>query len=117
VLTKTIARSDMDTIPEDELWSPQVLHGLQGLYAWGPPPPPSFLEPADLAALMTDAHSARNSQCPTRPIWCPARPARVKCANPGTVSSRNTLDGKTAMRCSAFRQFVGRLAPSRAGLT
>ena len=50
--------SDMDTIPEDELWSPEVLHSLQGLYAWGPPPPPSFLEPDDLAALMTGAHSA-----------------------------------------------------------
>ncbi|ABG96686.1 dioxygenase [Rhodococcus jostii RHA1] len=50
--------SDMDTVPEDELWSPEVLHGLQGLYAWGPPPPSSFLEPDDLAALMTGAHSA-----------------------------------------------------------
>ncbi len=50
--------SDMDTIPEDELWSPEVLHGLAGLYSWGPPPPPSFLEPEDLAALMTGAHSA-----------------------------------------------------------
>ncbi len=49
--------SDMDTIPEDELWSPEVMHGLQGLYAWGPPPPPSFLEPDDLAALMTGAHA------------------------------------------------------------
>ncbi|CAG7593004.1 VOC family protein [Rhodococcus opacus] len=49
--------SDMDTVPEDELWSPEVLHSLQGLYAWGPPPPPSFLEPDDLAALMTGAHS------------------------------------------------------------
>ncbi|MCG8917215.1 VOC family protein [Actinokineospora sp. PR83] len=51
--------SDMDTIPEDELWTPQVLEGVQGLYAWGPPPPPSFLEPDDLAALMTGAHSTR----------------------------------------------------------
>ncbi|REE73530.1 glyoxalase/bleomycin resistance protein/dioxygenase superfamily protein [Rhodococcus wratislaviensis] len=50
--------SDMDTVPEDELWSPEVLHGLHGLYAWGPPPPPSFLEPDDLAALMTGAHSS-----------------------------------------------------------
>ncbi|PBC54407.1 VOC family protein [Rhodococcus sp. ACPA1] len=49
--------SDMDTVAEEELWSPEVLHGLQGLYAWGPPPPPSFLEPDDLAALMTGAHS------------------------------------------------------------
>lgn len=51
--------SDMDAIPEDELWSPQVLEGLQGMFAWGPPPPPSFLEPDDLAALMTGAHSTR----------------------------------------------------------
>ena len=51
--------SDMDTVPEDELWGPEVLHGLQGLYAWGPPPPPSFLEPEDLAALMTGSHSTR----------------------------------------------------------
>ncbi|WP_009478406.1 VOC family protein [Rhodococcus sp. JVH1] len=51
--------SDMDTVPEDELWCPEVLHGLQGLYAWGPPPPPSFLEPDDLAALMTGAHSSK----------------------------------------------------------
>ncbi|MGY2031462.1 VOC family protein [Nocardia gipuzkoensis] len=51
--------SDMDTVPEDELWSPAVLEGLQGLYAWGPPPPPSFLEPDDLAALMSGAHSTR----------------------------------------------------------
>jgi catechol 2,3-dioxygenase-like lactoylglutathione lyase family enzyme len=51
--------SDMDTVPEDDLWSPAVLEGLQGLYAWGPPPPPSFLEPDDLAALMTGAHSTR----------------------------------------------------------
>ncbi|VEG40812.1 2,3-dihydroxybiphenyl 1,2-dioxygenase [Mycolicibacterium flavescens] len=50
--------SYMDTVPEDELWSPEVLHGLRGLYAWGPPPPPSFLEPDDLAALMIGAHSA-----------------------------------------------------------
>lgn len=52
--------SDMDTIPEDELWSPEVLHGLQGLYAWGPPPPPSFLEPDDLAAMMIGAHSRKS---------------------------------------------------------
>ncbi|MBV8786112.1 MAG: VOC family protein [Mycobacterium sp.] len=49
--------SDMDVIPDDDLWSPEVLQGLQGLYAWGPPPPPSFLEPEDLAALMIGAHS------------------------------------------------------------
>jgi hypothetical protein len=50
--------SDTDTIPEDERCSPEVLHGLQGLYAWGPPPP-SFLEPHDLTETMTGADSAR----------------------------------------------------------
>ena len=32
--------------------------GVRGLFAWGPPPP-SFLHPEDLAAMMTGAHSAR----------------------------------------------------------
>lgn len=50
--------SDMDCIPQDELWDPEVLHGMAGLYSWGPPPPPSFLHPDDLADLMMDTHSA-----------------------------------------------------------
>jgi hypothetical protein len=49
--------SDMDCIPEDELWKPETFHGAQGLFSWGPPPPPSFLEPDDLAALMTGTHA------------------------------------------------------------
>lgn len=49
--------SDMDVIPEDEIWEPEVLEGAKGLFNWGPPPPPSFLDPEDLAALMTGAHS------------------------------------------------------------
>lgn len=49
--------SDMDCIPEDEIWEPEVLEGAQGLFNWGPPPPPSFLNPEDLAGLMTGAHS------------------------------------------------------------
>lgn len=49
--------SDMDCIPEDEIWTPEVLEGAQGLFSWGPPPPPSFLDPEDLAGLMTGAHS------------------------------------------------------------
>ena len=49
--------SDMDCIPEDQLWKPEVLEGARGLYNWGPPPPPSFLNPDDLAALMAGAHS------------------------------------------------------------
>jgi len=49
--------SDMECIPEDQLWKPEVLEGPRGLYNWGPPPPPSFLNPDDLAALMAGAHS------------------------------------------------------------
>jgi hypothetical protein len=48
--------SDMDCIVDDQLWTPEMLEGAKGLFSWGPPPPPSFLEPEDLAALMTGAH-------------------------------------------------------------
>jgi catechol 2,3-dioxygenase-like lactoylglutathione lyase family enzyme len=51
--------SDMDTIVDDQLWTPEVLEGAKSLFNWGPPPPPSFLKPDDLAALMTGAHAAR----------------------------------------------------------
>jgi hypothetical protein len=50
--------SDMDTVIDDQLWTPEVLEGARGLFSWGPPPPPSFLQPDDLAALMTGAHQA-----------------------------------------------------------
>ena len=50
--------SDMDCIVDDQLWTPQDLEGARGLFAWGPPPPPSFLHPEDLAAMMTGAHSS-----------------------------------------------------------
>jgi hypothetical protein len=46
----------MDCIPEDEIWHPEAFEGAQGLFHWGPPPPPSFLNPDDLAA--DDAMSA-----------------------------------------------------------
>ncbi|MER5492586.1 VOC family protein [Streptomyces sp. NPDC002454] len=52
--------SDMDTVSEDELWTPEVLEGAKGLFNWGPPPPPSFLNPEDLAALMTGAHQPKS---------------------------------------------------------
>ncbi|MFH7341135.1 VOC family protein [Streptomyces sp. KHY 26] len=50
--------SDMDCVVDDQLWTPEVLEGTKGLFDWGPPPPPSFLAPDDLAALMTGSHSA-----------------------------------------------------------
>jgi catechol 2,3-dioxygenase-like lactoylglutathione lyase family enzyme len=50
--------SDMDCIVDDQLWTPGVFEGAKALYDWGPPPPPSFLQPEDLAALMTGAHTA-----------------------------------------------------------
>ncbi|GAA1687619.1 VOC family protein [Fodinicola feengrottensis] len=49
--------SDLDCILEDQLWKPEVFEGAKGLFNWGPPPPPSFLHPDDLAALMTGAHA------------------------------------------------------------
>ncbi|HEX2312300.1 MAG TPA: VOC family protein [Thermomonospora sp.] len=49
--------SDMDCVPEDALWTPETFEGAKGLFNWGPPPPPSFLNPEDLAALMTGSHS------------------------------------------------------------
>jgi catechol 2,3-dioxygenase-like lactoylglutathione lyase family enzyme len=50
--------SDMDAIVDDQLWTPEDLQGARGLFNWGPPPPPSFLHPDDLAELMTGAHHA-----------------------------------------------------------
>jgi catechol 2,3-dioxygenase-like lactoylglutathione lyase family enzyme len=51
--------SDLDCIVDDALWKPSVVDGARGIYNWGPPIPPSFLDPEDLAALMSGAHSAR----------------------------------------------------------
>jgi hypothetical protein len=51
--------ADMDCIIDDQLWTPEALEGAKGLFNWGPPPPPSFLAPDDLAAMMTGNHSMR----------------------------------------------------------
>jgi catechol 2,3-dioxygenase-like lactoylglutathione lyase family enzyme len=50
--------SDMDCIIDDQLWKPADLEGAKGLFSWGPPPPPSFLHPEDLAAMMVASHNA-----------------------------------------------------------
>jgi catechol 2,3-dioxygenase-like lactoylglutathione lyase family enzyme len=47
--------ADLDFIPEDAIWTPETHAGARGLYSWGPPPPPSFLAPDDLAELMAGA--------------------------------------------------------------
>jgi catechol 2,3-dioxygenase-like lactoylglutathione lyase family enzyme len=49
--------ADMDCDINDQLWKPEVFEGREGLYSWGPPPPPSFLHPDDLADLMIGSHS------------------------------------------------------------
>ncbi len=51
--------SDLDCIVDDAVWTPRTWEGLRGLYNWGPPPPPSFLAPEDLAGLMVGAHGSR----------------------------------------------------------
>jgi catechol 2,3-dioxygenase-like lactoylglutathione lyase family enzyme len=49
--------SDMDTITDDQLWTPGMWEpSLRALYAWGPDVPPSMLEPEDLADLMRSSH-------------------------------------------------------------
>jgi catechol 2,3-dioxygenase-like lactoylglutathione lyase family enzyme len=49
--------SDMDTITDDQLWTPGTWEpSLRALYAWGPDVPPSMLEPDDLADLMARSH-------------------------------------------------------------
>ncbi len=49
--------SDMDTIIDDQLWTPGTWEpSLQALYTWGPDLPPSFLQPDDLAELMAASH-------------------------------------------------------------
>jgi catechol 2,3-dioxygenase-like lactoylglutathione lyase family enzyme len=53
--------SDMDCIPEDAIWTPEVLEGARGLFRWGPEPPPSFIDPDDLADLMISGHSSRGA--------------------------------------------------------
>jgi catechol 2,3-dioxygenase-like lactoylglutathione lyase family enzyme len=50
--------ADMDCDLDDQLWKPEVFEGNEGLYSWGPPPPPSFLHPDDLADLMIGSHAA-----------------------------------------------------------
>ncbi len=49
--------SDLDCIVDDAMWTPGVFEGAKGLYNWGPPPPPSFLAPEDLAELMAAGHA------------------------------------------------------------
>ena len=51
--------SDMDTITDDQLWTPGTWEpSLRTLYAWGPDVPPSMLEPEDLADLMASSHQS-----------------------------------------------------------
>lgn len=51
--------ADMDCILDDQLWKPAVFEDARALFAWGPSPPPSFLQPNDLAELMAGSHPAR----------------------------------------------------------
>jgi catechol 2,3-dioxygenase-like lactoylglutathione lyase family enzyme len=51
--------SDMDTITDDQLWTPGTWEpSLRALYAWGPDVPPSMLQPEDLADLMAASHQS-----------------------------------------------------------
>ncbi|MEU7041968.1 VOC family protein [Streptomyces varsoviensis] len=52
--------SDLDCVVDDALWKPGVWPSgdPKSFLTWGPPMPPSFIEPEDLAALMTGAHAS-----------------------------------------------------------
>jgi catechol 2,3-dioxygenase-like lactoylglutathione lyase family enzyme len=52
--------SDMDCIVDDQLWKPGIWEGMKALYSWGPAPTQAFLNPEDLAGLMTGAHASRS---------------------------------------------------------
>ena len=60
--------SDLDCIVDDQLWKPSVVEGAKGLYNWGPPPPPSFIQPEDLAELMTGNHAPQGVNPIPRPV-------------------------------------------------
>ncbi len=44
--------SDIDRISEQDKYRPKAWQGHEYLYSFGPPPPPEFLEPADMADLI-----------------------------------------------------------------
>ncbi|GAA4088931.1 VOC family protein [Nonomuraea soli] len=48
--------SDLDCVVDEAVWKPEVFSDMRILYSWGPPVPPSFIEPEDLAALMAGNH-------------------------------------------------------------
>jgi catechol 2,3-dioxygenase-like lactoylglutathione lyase family enzyme len=48
--------SDMDEIIDDQLWKPGVFEVSEAANVWGPPMPPSLIEPDDLAELMAGLH-------------------------------------------------------------
>jgi catechol 2,3-dioxygenase-like lactoylglutathione lyase family enzyme len=48
--------SDLDCVVDDALWTAEEVTGARGLYSWGPPPPPSFILPEDIATAMAGAH-------------------------------------------------------------
>lgn len=53
--------SDLDCIIDDALWKPAVWDKMdpKSFLTWGPPMPPSFIEPEDLAGMMIGTHDPR----------------------------------------------------------
>ena len=48
--------SDIDRISAQDLYRPEDWQGHEFLDSFGPPPPPEFLEPADMADLIAASH-------------------------------------------------------------
>lgn len=51
--------ADLDQIPSADEWEARNWAPDKSLYAWGPPPPPEFLEPRDLEAIAAGQAGAR----------------------------------------------------------
>jgi hypothetical protein len=53
---------DMDCILDDALWKAGDWTDSRALFSWSPPPPPSFIEPEDLASLMASARRCNQDE-------------------------------------------------------
>ena len=51
--------ADLDQIPSSAEWDARNWEPDKSLYAWGPPPPPEFLEPRDLGDIIAGQAAAK----------------------------------------------------------
>lgn len=103
----------LDCIIDDQLWTPEDLEGAWRLFAWGPPPPP-FLHPDDLAAMMTGAHAAA-VMVPLAAVLCLVGVAQVPQPDPSPYLGARL--GERDGGCGQGRPRPAGLANTRVGRT